>query len=144
MPPASLKDSRSAGRSGPGSFQITASALCPGAYEILCAPFKCGVSISPNPLGLLKVISTGLQSQTFWGLIFPVQDPQAGPSHSFGRTFAIVIILLFVSHPPRGMGPDYIATLPLLLVLLWFLLYILYLLYILSDKFWSFSSMVFL
>ena len=30
----------------PGSFQITASALGPGACEILCAPFKSGVSIS--------------------------------------------------------------------------------------------------
>ena len=42
-----------------------------------------------------------------------------GPlSHSLGRTFAIVIILLFVGHPPRGMDPDYIATLPLLPFLL--------------------------
>ena len=35
LPPASLKGSpRSAGRSDPGSFQITASALGPRAFEI--------------------------------------------------------------------------------------------------------------
>ena len=39
--------------------------------ELLCVPFKRGVSISPSPLGLLKLSPAGLQSQTFWGLIFP-------------------------------------------------------------------------
>ena len=38
-----------------GSFQITASALGLGAYEILCVHFKGGVSISHNTLALLKV-----------------------------------------------------------------------------------------
>ena len=52
--------------------------LGPGGCEILCSPFKSGVSICPSPLGLLKVSPAGLQSQTFWGLIFPVKDPQAG------------------------------------------------------------------
>ena len=33
--------------------------------------------LSCSLLGLLKVITTCLQSQMFWGLIFPVQDPQA-------------------------------------------------------------------
>ena len=40
----------SAGRSDPGSFQITASALGPGACEILCTPFTSGLSISHSPL----------------------------------------------------------------------------------------------
>ena len=48
--------------------KITASSLGPAACEILCTPFKNGLSISHSPLGLLKVSSTGLQSQTFWGL----------------------------------------------------------------------------
>ena len=79
FPPASLGGSpRSAGGSDPGSFQTTASALGPRAYEILCAPFKSGISISHIPLGLLKVSPAGLQSQKFWGLVFPVQDSQAG------------------------------------------------------------------
>ena len=56
MPPASLGDTlRSAGASDLGYSQIIASALSPGAHEILCVLFKSGVSISPGPLGLLKV-----------------------------------------------------------------------------------------
>ena len=51
LPPASPRDlSRSAGRSDPGSFQIAASALGPGACEILCTPFTSGLSISHSPL----------------------------------------------------------------------------------------------
>ena len=79
MPPASLGDfSRSASRPNPGSYQITASALGPGAGEVLCALLESGVTISLSPLGLLKVSPTGLQSQMLWGLIFPVLDSWAG------------------------------------------------------------------
>ena len=35
-----------------------------------------------------------------------------------------IIILQFVGHPPRVMGLDYIASLPLLPVSLWFVLYV--------------------
>ena len=50
LPPASPRDSpRSAGRSDPGSFQITASALGPGACEILRASFKAEVCTSLSP-----------------------------------------------------------------------------------------------
>ena len=67
----------SAGRSDPGSFQITASAWGPGACEILCAPFKSSVS-----LDLPEVSPTSLQSQMFWGLIFVVHpcvgEPDVG------------------------------------------------------------------
>ena len=41
-------------------FQITTSALVPRACEIMCVPFKKGVSISDRPLGLLKVSPAGL------------------------------------------------------------------------------------
>ena len=37
------------------------SALDPRACEILCAPFKSGVSVSHSPLALLKVSPTGVQ-----------------------------------------------------------------------------------
>ena len=41
LPHASLRDSpRLAGRSDPGCFRITASALGPRAYEILCVPLR--------------------------------------------------------------------------------------------------------
>ena len=57
LPPASLGDSpRSAGRSDPSSFQITASALGPVVCVALCAPFKTPESqpcwpSKPNILG---------------------------------------------------------------------------------------------
>ena len=76
---ASSGDSpRSASGSDPGSFQTTASALGPGVCEILWVPFKSGVAISHSSLTLWKVSPAGFQSQTFWGLIFLVQDPWAG------------------------------------------------------------------
>ena len=54
----------------PGSFQITASALGPGAHEILFVLFKSEVSISQDPLGLLNVSPAGFPGQMFWVLIF--------------------------------------------------------------------------
>ena len=65
---------RSEDGSDTGSFQITASALGPRECEILCAPFKSGVSISHSPLGLQKVSPAGLQSQ-----ILGTRLPGAGP-----------------------------------------------------------------
>ena len=129
---ASLADSpRSTDESDLGSFQITASALVPGVCEILCAPFKRGISISPSPLGLLKLIPAGLQSQTFWGLgaclpgagslgwgaQYGAQTPR-----SLRSTSAVVIILTCVGHPLLGCGSRLCAALPLLPILLWFLL----------------------
>ena len=58
----------------PESYPITASALGPSTCEILCVPFRSEVSIFSSPVGLSKLSSTSLQSQIFWGLIFPVQD----------------------------------------------------------------------
>ena len=64
--------------SDPGSLLTTASALGPGVYEILCALFKSEVSITHSPtLGFQKVSPPGLQNQTFWELIFLVEDPWA-------------------------------------------------------------------
>ena len=84
------------------------SALGPGVCEILCVPFKRGISVSYSPLALPKSSTVGLQSQTFWGFFFLVQDSWAGePNVGLGtlrslgrRTSAIVIILPFVGHLP--------------------------------------------
>lgn len=57
---------------------MTASAMHLGVCEILCVPFKSGVSISHNSLGLPKESATGLQSKMFWGLVSPLQDPWGG------------------------------------------------------------------
>ena len=63
LTPTSPGDSpRPAGRSGPGAYQITAFALGLGACEILCASFKCEVSISLSLAGLLQSSPTGLCS----------------------------------------------------------------------------------
>ena len=47
-------------------------------FSELCVPFKSRVSYLHGPLVLPKVSPTGLQSQIFRGVIFPVQNPQAG------------------------------------------------------------------
>ena len=53
--------------------------FCPGAgvCEILYVSFRSGVSISHSPLAFPKLSPTGLQCQTFCGLIFQEQDPWA-------------------------------------------------------------------
>ena len=78
LPPASPGGSPRSPGSDPGCFQSTASGLGLRAYEILHAPFKSRVSVSHSPLALWYVNPAHFQSQTFWGLTFLVQNPQAG------------------------------------------------------------------
>lgn len=103
---------RSVGQSDPGPFQITASAVGPGEGEISCAPSESEVCISHSPLGLQKVSPIRLQSQTFWGLVFLVQEPtgetDVGSDPALlGGTAVTVAALPSVGRPPA---------------LLWFLL----------------------
>ena len=49
---------------------MTASALGPGACNILCMPCNSGVSISHSTLALWNVSPTGLQSQMLGGSSF--------------------------------------------------------------------------
>ena len=122
-------------RSDPGCYQITASFLGPRSCETLCTPLKSG----EVPLALLKVSPTGLQSQTLWGLIFPVQDcwarkmTWAQTSYSLEKTSETIIILWFVGCLLWCMGLDCITSLLVLPVSLWFLLYIFSLF---VDLFW--------
>ena len=67
---------RSAGRSGPGSYAITA--FSPGVHNTLCAPSKSGVSVSHSPVEFRQSSPTGLQSQMFWGLLLLMPDLQSG------------------------------------------------------------------
>ena len=136
LPPDSLGYSpRSAGGSDPGSFQITSSALGPGACEILCASFESRVSISYSPLALPKVSLTGHYSQTSGELVFPKQDPQVGdpsvglgPPRSFGENFCNC------NNPPiRGsLTWEYRSYLCMPLPLLFF--FLLFLLYFFSCR----------
>ena len=78
LPPPSPGGSLgSAGESDPGFFQISAFFL-DSRCQILCLPFTSGVFIPHSPLVLPKLCSTDLQSQTFWGHVFLVQDSQVG------------------------------------------------------------------
>ena len=65
---------RQASRSGPSFYEISIFALGPRICEILSAPFKSEVSISPSPVELLQSGPTGLQSQMLWGLPFLMPD----------------------------------------------------------------------
>ena len=122
-PPTSPGDSsRPAGRSGPGSYQITAFALGPRVHEILCAPFKSEVSYFPSPVGLLQLSPAGFQSQMLWGLILLVLDLQTGEPDVGLRTLTAVGEPLQYNYspgvccPPKGevWNFDYIMCMPLL------------------------------
>ena len=74
-----------------------------------------------------KSKSQRLSMPNVMGVCLPDVEPLgwgAQTPHSFGRTSAVVIILLFVGCVTRGVGLDYTASLPLLLILLWILFYI--------------------
>lgn len=86
----------SAGRSDLGSFQIPASALGPGAREILCALFTSGHSISHSPLVVLKVGPTALKASSLLG------ENLSGCSSRI------------CGSPTGGMCLDFTASLPLL------------------------------
>ena len=79
---------RPAGTFGPGFYQITASAPGPSARGILCVSFRSEASLSPSPVGLLRLSSAGLRTQMLWGVLFPVLDPQAGEPDVGLRTLA--------------------------------------------------------
>ena len=90
-PPASLRDSpRPAGRSAPGSYEVTAFSLGPSVHETLCAPSKSGVFVFPSPMEFLPSSPAGLQSQMLWGLLLPMSDPQAGEPDMGLRTLTPV------------------------------------------------------
>ena len=67
---------RPAGKSGPGSYEVTALAINTGTHEILCTPFKSEASFSPVLWNPCNLSPTGLQSQIIWGLLFLTPNPQ--------------------------------------------------------------------
>ena len=151
LAPASQGGSpRSAGGSNQGSFWITALALRPRTYEVLCAPFKNGVSF-PQRSDSSECTLCWPSRANVVGFVFPVQDFQFGEPQlevcgvqipcSLGRTSEVVIILPFVGHPCGGIVLNCTASLSLLLVWLRFL-------YVFSCRrssllaFWSFSSIL--
>ena len=130
-PPASPGDSpRTTGRSGPGSCHLIAFALATSVYEILCAPFKSEVSISPTPVGFPKLAPLAFKAKCSGVSFSQCRTPRLG-SLMWGSELSLlwenlcnITILQFVGCLPRDMGFDYIASPPLLLVSFWFLLYV--------------------
>ena len=102
--------------------------FCPGSWTLW--DFVCSlwgwISVSHDHLALLNISPADLQSQTFLGFIFIVQDPWAGElwtPHCVGRINAIVIILPFGGPPPVIMGLEYTLTRSFWPFSLWFLLF---------------------
>ena len=95
-------------------------------YEILCASFKSGVSISHNTLVLLalpltfkfKYFGDSSSRCRIPGLGIPMW---AWTPCSLGRTSVIVIIHLFECSLPMDIDLDYISSLPLQPISFWFL-----------------------
>lgn len=56
-------------------FQAAGFLLSLLANKTICEAFKRGISISCNTLEPPDISPIGFPSQTFWGLIFPVQIP---------------------------------------------------------------------
>ena len=100
-------------------YLSTPEILCKCMYVQSCSflvLFKSGASISPrfhktkphcpSKPNALRAYLSGAGPQGWEG------QNEARTSHSFGRTSSIVIILLFVGHPPSSMGLDYLVNSP--------------------------------
>ena len=76
------------GGSDPGSLKLL---LLPWVLESVrfCVCLLRGESLSHSSQAPLKLSLTGLQSQTFWGLIFLVQDPWVGEPDVELRTLTL-------------------------------------------------------
>ena len=107
-PPTSAGDPpRTAGRSGPGSHQLTASALGPGACEVLCGPLGVG-SLLPRPVRPLQsspavfaARGSGGSRRRTPGLGSPTWGSELS---LLGGNLCRVIILQRVGRPPGGKG----------------------------------------
>ena len=111
---------RPTGRSGPGSYEVTAFSLALGAHMTLCAPSKSGVSVYSSPVELLCLSPTGLQSQMLWGLLLLMPDPWAWEPDMRLRTLTPVGDFLWYNCSPVSSFPPgwyeiwlYCVSLPL-------------------------------
>ena len=110
LPPASLGDPpKPAGRSGPGSYGVTALPWVPMQAKPCVRPPRVE-TVSPSPVELLHSSPTGLQSQVLWGSSSPCQTPRLG-SLVWGSELSLlwenlcdIIIFQFVGRPPGAYG----------------------------------------
>ena len=99
--------------------------FCFGHVGFSVGLLKGEISVSPSPVGVLKLNSTGLQSLAAH---LPCARPLGkGPRHGaqdscFFRKNLCNIILQFVSHTPGHVGLEYAASLLLLSISSYFLL----------------------
>lgn len=96
-------------------------ALAPGASEILRAPFKSVISVSPQSWGAPASKPCWPSKPSALGAHLPSAGIPACRAQRGAQNFCPAVVLQFVGHPP---GSDYIASPPLLPVLLWFLRYV--------------------
>ena len=105
-------------------FQITATAPSPGMCEILCAPFQEWSLYFPQPSDSPKSKPRWPSKPNVLGACCSSARPLAWGARfwaltlcSLERTYAIVIILLFVGHTPGVMGlvsplPTFVSVVP--------------------------------
>ena len=120
---------RSTGRADPSSSQIIASSLGPETCELLCAPFKRGVSISSRPMALLKLNPLVFQAKCSRGLSSWHRTPRVGSLMQSLDTFLLWENLCSCNYSPlhgfpaqQVIGLNYTTYLALLPNSLWFLL----------------------
>lgn len=126
---------------GPGSCHSTAFDLSPSAYQILCTPFKSGVSIAPQSYGTSKIKPEWPSKLHAVGSHLGAGPLDWGVSLVLLLEILCIITLSFVCCPPKGMGFGYIMSLPHYPSCSSFFTSL-----IVEDLFWfqSFSSVVFL
>ena len=102
LPPACVGDPPVlAGRSGPGSYEVTFISLGPGAHKILCVPSKSGSLCFPQTCGIPVIKPCWPSKSDFLGLCLPLQgDPDMGL-----RTFTPVGEFLWYNSFPVCGSP---------------------------------------
>lgn len=90
---------RPTGRSGPGSYEVTAFALAPSAHETLYVASKSGVSVSPGIWCSYNQVPLAFKDKRSGESSSPCQTPRRGARYGL-RTLAPVRELLQYNYPP--------------------------------------------
>ena len=101
------RPSNTAGRSGLGSYEVTA--FFPGSWctwDLVCT-LQVWSLCSLSPMEFLWSNPIGLQSQILRGLLLPLLDPQAGEPAIWLRTFTLVGELLWHDYFPVCGSPTW-------------------------------------
>ena len=101
LPPASAGDPQIlAGRSGPGSYEVTAFSPGSGMHEILCVPSRVELLFPPVLRDSCDQTPLAFKARFSGGLLLPLPDLQAGEPDVGLRTFTPVGELLQYNYFP--------------------------------------------